>query len=70
MLKHLASGPELPLPFAAALAQNARAADAFAQLSPLEQQRAADAAPESGGELQVYLSQLTAGKSAPQNLKN
>ena len=68
MLKHLTNGPELPLPFAAALAQDAHAADVFAKLSPLEQQRAVDAAPEGSGELQAYLSRLGAGGSLPQNL--
>lgn len=42
MIKNLVNGPEIPMGFGMALAQNAQALEAFSRLSDLEQQKIID----------------------------
>ena len=63
MIKNLVNGPEIPMGFGMALAQNARALEAFPRLSDLEQQQIIDGTHEieSKQQMKNYVQQLADG---------
>ncbi|MDD6032099.1 MAG: hypothetical protein PUC47_01225 [Oscillospiraceae bacterium] len=63
MIKNLVNGPEIPMGFGMALAQNAQALEAFSRLSDLQQQQIIDGTHEieSKQQMQAYVQQLADG---------
>ena len=63
MIKNLVNGPEIPMGFGMALAQNAQALEAFSRLSDLEQQQIIDGTHEieSKQQMKNYVQQLADG---------
>lgn len=63
MIKNLVNGPEIPMGFGMALAQNARALEAFSRLSDLQQQQIIDGTHEieSKQQMKAYVQQLADG---------
>ncbi len=63
MIKNPVNGPEIPMGFGMALAQNAQALEAFSKLSDLEQQKVIDGTHDIGSrqEMRAYVQSLADG---------